>query len=569
LTTTKNSKTGGEIYLTLSSGRLENNAIVISPTIKITNNERKGVETKAMPMCDLYIESTGAVSFNNNFADNSESACEGSKYYATYFKFDYSIDKVKIKRNTIKTDAQFVFSGDLTLADGISSTSKKEAGFLYHAPKPDPGAASSGPYLQESTNPGNGTYTAPKAGAVPKNLGGPAPEELEQEIPIAENSIEITDDKKAIQGGYEDGGQKFGGGFKLVQNDPTWGDYFELGGYYETKEPMAKQLEMKFILGKKPKIGGHFSYWYFDFYQKGYVTIPVIPGIVEISGFGGKAYYHMGVQYDNQGNISSMIPDKSKSLGIAAIANFRTAYDQGVTVHGKATIVTQFYGWSLDGISYYVKGDAISANESSAGLLQARMNGNLNWVDKYIDGKGQIWGNVKDLVCVNEGQANEDAIGFHFGADDFYVNVGSKDAPITAEILCGNGWSTGVWLNLDKNSIEVGLSNHYDSGWKGLDLGVASAKGRLITDLAASLDVTYSPFQATGSASFSGRAYGRGCVKYVGCVGGSCGASANLTVSMPDPVLFKGSVRCDVSRWIPDFTLNASWSSKDGFSISL
>jgi TANFOR domain-containing protein len=563
------SKTGGEIYLTLSSGRLENNSIVISPTLKMSNVDRKGFETKGMPMCEIHIESTGAVSFNTNFNENAASVCQGTKYLATYYKFDLNVDKITISRSATKTDTKFMFSGDLMLAEGISSKSKKEAGFVYKAPKPDPGAASSNPYIQEYTAPGNQNYTAPKPNTIPKNFGGPAAWDIEQEVAIVENSIEITDDKKAVQGEYEDGGQKFGGGFKMVQNDPTWGDYFELGGYYETKEPSAKQLEMKFILGKKPKIGGYFSYWYFDFYQKGYVTIPVIPGIVEVSGFGGKAYYHMGVQYDNQGNVTSMIPDKSKSLGIAAIANVRTMYDQGMTVHGKATLVTQFQGWSIDGIDYYIKGDAIASNDQSNGLLQARMNGQLNWVEKYLDGHGQIWGNVQDLVCLNEGQANEDAVNFHFGADDFYINVGSKESPITAEILCGNGWSTGVWFGLDTNSLGLGLEKKYDSGWKGLDLGVASAMGRLTAKLTASLDVTYSPFQATGDVEFHGKAYGKGCVDVIGCIGGHCSADAKLTVSMPDPVLFKGSVRCDVSRWIPDFTLNASWSSKDGFDISL
>ncbi len=566
------SKTGGEIYLKLSSGRLESTSIVIAPTIKISNNDRKGVETKSLPMCDIHISSSGAVSFDGNSNPNATSVCTGTKYLSTYYKFDFNIDKITLSRKNIVTDTEIKFSGDLTMAPGIVAKSKKEAGFIFKGPKPDPGATSSNPLLQEYSpvNPGNNVPSVPNSPKLPKNFGGgPAPEDLEQEVALEENSVEITDDKVAIQGAYEDGGQKFGGGFKLVQNDPTWGDYFELGGYYETKEPAAKKLEMSFILGKKPKIGGHFSYWYFNFYQNGYVSVPVIPGLVEISGFGGKAYYHMAVNYDNQGNMTGMTPDKYKGLGIAAVADVRTMYDQGRTIHGKVTLVTQFEGWSLDGISYYIKGDAIAENDKSSGLLQARMNGQMNWVDKYIDGHGQIWGNVKNLVCLNEGQANEDAINFHFGADDFSINVGRPEAPITAEILCGNGWSTGVWFNLDTNSLGLGLAKHYDSGWKGLNLGVASAKGKLVTDLSASLDVTYSPFQATGNANFSGRAYGKGCVKYIGCIGGSCGASANLTVSMPDPVLFKGSVRCDVSRWIPDFTLYAQWSSKDGFSISL
>jgi TANFOR domain-containing protein len=564
-------KNGGLTYITLSAGRLENSSIVISPKMHIDNNEHEGVEVKDYYMCDMFINPEGSVSFNNNFASNTESVCEGTKKWAKYFNFDFGIDKVKIKRNSVKTDAQFMFTGDIILSEGIASTSKKESGFLYHGKAPNPGVS-----MPETSGNNNGyqynnntpVQAPPK---IPKGVFGPVYggdfyEDADSEV--VENTVEWTDDKKAIQGGYEDGGQKFGGGFKLVQNDPTWGDYFELGGSYETKEPSAKQLEAKLILGKK-KNANYYSYWFFSFYQKGIVAVPIVPGVVEAYGFGGKAYYHMQVDYDNMGNISNMAPNNQFSLGIAATADVRTAFDQGALIHGKATITMQFEGLGLSGIKYYVNGTAIAPSSDSEGLLSARMNGQLNWVDKYIDGHGQIWGGIKKIVCLNEGAANEDSIGFHFGADDFYINVGSPEVPVTAEIMCGNGFSTGVWFNFSKTDMGFGFQNDYDSGWKGLNLGVASAKGRLTSSLGADINVHYSPFQATGTASFSGRAYGRGCVKWVGCIGGSCGVGANLTVSMPDPVVFAGSVRCDVSRWIPDFTLHASWSSDSGFSISL
>jgi hypothetical protein len=563
-------KNGGQTYITLSAGRLENSSIVISPTMHIDNNEHKGVEFKSMWMCDMYINPEGAVSFNNSFAANTESVCEGTKKWAKYFNFDFGIDKIRIKHNSAKTDAQFMFSGDIVLAEGISATSKKESGFLYHGKAPDPTLS---PYSAQATTPGqnynNTPVTVPTK--LPKGVFGPVYNgdfDVDLESEVVENTVEWTDDNKAIQGGYEDGGQKFGGGFKLVRDDPTWGDYFELGGYYEAKEPSAKQLEAKLILGKK-KVTDYYSYWFFEFYQKGFVAIPIVPGIVEAYGFGGKAYYHMQVNYDNVGNISNMVPNNQYSLGIAATADVRTAFDQGALIHGKATIVTQFQGLSLDGIDYYISGTAIAPSSDSQGLLSARMNGQLNWIDKFIDGHGQIWGGIEKIVCLNEGAANEDAIDFHFGADDFYINVGSKEVPISAEIMCGSGFTTGVWFNFSKSDVGFGFSNDYDSGWKGLNLGIASAKGRLTSSLGAAVNVHYSPFQATGTAWFNGRAYGKGCVKWVGCISGSCGASANLTVSMPDPVIFDGSVRCDVSRWIPDFTLHARWSSDGGFSISL
>ena len=67
---------------------------------------------------------------------------------------------------------------------------------------------------------------------------------------FVENTIEITDDKKVIQASYEDGAQKFGGGMKLMQDDPVWGNYFELSGSYVAKEPNYKELSSKLILGK-------------------------------------------------------------------------------------------------------------------------------------------------------------------------------------------------------------------------------------------------------------------------------------------------------------------------------
>lgn len=563
---------GSYAYITLWSGRLESDAIVVSPNLTIKNSENKGLETNNMSMCDLFIDASGAVSYNSNFADNSESMCEGTKKWANYYRFSFGIDKMKIKRNSVKTDAQFLFSGDLILGEKIGTTSKKEMGFVYHGTQVSPQMIDVTAEYNANPNYSNPVSPSFNGDTVPKGiLKGPSAEN-DHYVSTLENTIEIADDGKAVNGGYEDGAQKFGGGFKIKTNDPVWGNYFELGGYYEAKQPDAKQLEAKMVLGKTLASEGKYTYWFFEFKQKGFVQIPIVPGILEAHGFGGKTYYHIQPTYNNMGQITKMVPNKQYSLGIAAEANVRTAYDQGATLHGHVQIVTQFKGWSIDGIDYFVKGDAIAQNSNSAGLLQARLNGKLNWIDKYLDGKGQIWGGIKDIVCINEGAANEDAISFHFGADDFYLNVGSQEAPITAEVLCGSGFSTGVWLNFDTKRVALGFNNHYDSGWKGLDLGIASAQGRLISDLGASLNVAYSPFQATGSAWFNGSAHGKGCVDFWafdGCISGGCSVSANLTVSMPNPVVFDGSVVCDVHRWIPNFTLHARWSSNGGFSISL
>ncbi|MBL7885969.1 MAG: hypothetical protein JNJ52_04420 [Flavobacterium sp.] len=558
---------GDSAYITVWAGRLENNAVVISPSLTINSAADKGLETNDMSMCELFISPNGTVSYDTNFTENTESVCEGTKRWATYYRFSYGIDQMKIKRNSVKTDATFLFNGDVVLGPNISSTSKKEMGFVFHGTEPKPNSVG---YSFDENDNWNSTATASiqryTNGVVAR---GPKVDENAYLINPLENGIEISDDGKSISGGYEDGAQKFGGGFGIKYN-PTWGNYFELGGYYQTKEPEVKEITAKMILGKTTKDNGNYTYWFFEFKQKNFVTVPIVPGIIEANGFGGKTYFHIQPTYNNLGQITEMKPNKDYSLGIAAEADVRTTYDQGKTIHGHVQIVLQFKGWSIDGISYFIKADAVAEDGDSPGMLQARLNGQLNWVKKYIDGQGQVWGKIKDLVCINEGDANEDSIFFHFGADDFYLKIGTEQNPIVAEVMCGSGMTMGVWFALDTNHVEGGLEEKYDSGWKGLDLGIASGMGRLTTKFKAKVGLQYSPFKFSGSASFTGRAYGKGCVDlyfYSGCISGSCGASANLNVSMPNPTVFEGSVECDVHKYIPNFTLHARWSSSDGFDI--
>ncbi|VXB22571.1 TANFOR domain-containing protein [Flavobacterium sp. 9AF] len=556
-------QSGSMAYFTISSGRFENNSIVVYPSLTIKDAKNKGFEAQNMSMCELFINPEGSVSYNTNFSLNSESVCEGTKKFATYYKFHFGVDRMKIKRGGTKTDADFLFVGEVNLGPEIEIHSKKEMGFKYKGIAPNPEKSVGDFYDVEILSKKNNV-----AYQLNKTKGGPYYETEHYTNPF-ENNITISDDGKGISGAYEDGAQKFGGGFKIA-HDEKWGDYFILEGNYEAKQPVAKQLETKLILGKKTENKNDYTYWFFEFKQKDFVIIPIVPGIIEAHGFGGKAYYHMQPTYDNLGNITDLNPDNKISIGIVAEAFVRTAYDNGRTLHGHAQIVTELNGSSIKGIDYYIKADAINENSNASGMLQARFNGSLNWVNKCIDGKGQIWGKVKDIVCLNEGQANEDSIFFHFGADKFFVKMGTEENPIEAEVMCGSGLKMGVWFGIDKNKLDIGVKEHYDSGWKGLDLKVASAQGKLVTNLSAELTVQFSPFQATGKASFSGRAYGKGCVDtylYEGCVSGSCGVGAELTATMPNPVVFEGSVSCDVSRWIPDFTLHARWSSNDGFSI--
>ena len=562
--------TNNQIYITLSNGLLEKGIVRISPFLHVKNG-KKGFETEDFSLCNVFVKPTGEISFNSNsFESNTETVCEGNQKLATYYKFDYPIDKIKIKQKSQKNDVEFVFSGSVILAENITTTSKKESGFVYHGKDPNPETIINADLNSTPTLPNNGGL--PK-GFTPKGLTPKGPSFSDENIDyVLENTVEFTDDEKEVQGSYEDGAQKFGGGMKL-KYDPVWGNYFELDAGYISKQPEYKEFSSKLILGKTKNEIKNYSYWFFSFEQIGIAKVQIIPAIIEAHGFGGKAYYHMNVVYDNVGKIKDMNPNKDVFLGIAVVAYLETAADEGRLLHAKATIVTQFKGWSIDAIDYFIDGDAIATSNQENGFMQIRMNGQLNFNEKYLDGTGAIWGGIPDVICI--GNENQDNLGFHFGADDFYINVGSIQAPITVNAFCSTKLSitVGTFLTLSKSSLAFGIVNNYDSGWVGLDLKVASASARLQANLTVNAEVTYYPSQVTGNASFTGTASGQGCVNFVffeGCIDGSVSVPApKLSVAMPNPTLISGAVVCDVHEYIPNFTLRASWSSKTGFSVSL
>ena len=556
-----------QIYITLSNGLLKNGLVRISPNLHIKNKENKSMETDSFSLCDLYIKPSGAISFNSsNFESNTETTCEGNQKLATYYRFDYPIDAIKLKQKTDKNNVEFVFSGNVILAENIATTSKKETGFVYFGkdPKPD--------YSTINVSSQSNSINMPKGSIQqPKFPKGPAFSDENIDYTF-ENSIQLTDDKKAIQTSYEDGGQKFSGGMKLIENDPVWGTCFELSGGYIAKQPNYTELSSKLILGKTKNESKKYSYWFFEFTQIGLAKVPIVPAVIEAHGFGGKAYYHMNVVYDNAGNIKDMNPNKDHLLGIAAVAYLETAADEGHLLHAKATIVTEFKGLSIDKINYFIDGDAIAKDNQSDGLMQTRLYGELNFNDYYLDGTGSIWGGIDNVICI--GKEDQDNLGFHFGKDDFYIKVGTNEAPITANVFCGGKLSTnaGTWITVTKSSLGFGMSQDYNSGWIGANLGIAEAGIALSANLKADVTVGFSPFQVTGTGSFAGTAYGKGCVDFYlfsGCISGSVSKSANLTVTMPDPVSIHGSISCKVRKYIPGFTMNVKWSSTNGFQIWL
>lgn len=537
------------------SGILTGNRIQLSPHLTISNYNQKGISASDLITWKLYIAPDGNISFDKS-TDNAYISYINQKN-AAYYKFDYNIDRVGMQKIAGSYDYKISFRGDLILGPKISTSNWKETYFIYHGKAPEMTVADVKPVNTIQIDPQNApkNITVPKDIKVPKNIktpGGPYPNDESVENTEDNASIDLQDDGVDVDGEYEDGGQSFGGEFKLVKDDPIWGDYFSLAGHYYTKEPNSSELSASMILGKIKSNSKNYSYWYLDFFQKNVVTIPVIPGIVELNGFGGKTYYHMYVTHDNNGKISSLVPNDNYSLGIEAEALFRTSFDQGRTLHGQTQIIIGFSGWSLDGIVYSMQGEFLSPDDNSSGLLHTKVNAAFDYKNKSFTALAAVWGNVYNMICIN---GNKDIynLDFKLSPNGIDMWVGTPEDPVVLSAMCS--MNIGAWTHIYNNGIAGGFVYTYNTGWKGVDIGggFGTVQGKVVANFAASAAIQFSPFNVTGNVHLDGTAYGKGCLIYA-CYKPHAGVAGDLKLSLPNPFLIKGNVSIDVPV-IPTFSV--------------
>lgn len=552
---------GSDIYFSVkvSMASLMANRISLKPHLTVRNKDLKDVSFEDMSTCQMYISPDGNVAFDAQ--DDHYNFCSGNQKAARYFKFDYNISQVGIQKLGDSYDYRISFYGDVVLGPKIAVYNKKLTYFDFHGKAPMNASNVKINSTQLQFNEPK-QINVPKDITVPKNINipkGPYPgEQSVEETEDNSASLDFKDDGVDIDGGYEDGAQSFGGKFKIVKDDPVWGDYFTFKGYYYSKEPNSITLSSTIILGKKYGLK-NYTYWYVDFFQKGLVTIPVIPAIAEISGFGGKAYYHMETQHDNIGKIVAMVPNSNYSLGIEAEGLFRTTFDEGKTLHGRTIIMTSFNGWSLGTISYYLQGELLAPDDNSDGLLHTRVKAFFNWKDKSFEAYAAAWGDVYGMLCVN---GNEETYNMSFKLNKSGIDawLGTPEDPLTLSVMCYI--DQGAWAHIYNNGIAAGYTYSYNSGWKGASVSWGGATvgvdGLIIANFAASAAVQYSPFNVKGNVHFDGTAWGRGCL--IWCYQKKASAAGDLAISFPNPFLIKGDVTIDVPV-IPTFSICVQWKN--------
>lgn len=129
-------------------------------------------------------------------------------------------------------------------------------------------------------------------------------------------------------------------------------------------------VELNAIFGKTT-----FKYWYVDgFVELEALSIPLIPGVLNINGFGGGAYYHMKMAgWDPYGGNAGQagvttsgvtyVPYQPTKLGVKASLAVKSPTE---TLDGVITLELVFSGTGLQEIMFYGKAEIVSPKISAA-----------------------------------------------------------------------------------------------------------------------------------------------------------------------------------------------------------
>lgn len=161
----------------------------------------------------------------------------------------------------------------------------------------------------------------------------------------------------------------------VFDDDPVYGRGFQggltvdVGPTVNGQNPLV-HVELNAMFGRTT-----FRYWYVDgFVEIENFGIPVVPGVLEINGFGGGAYYHMKMaSWDSSGSSVGQpgvttsgvkyVPNSSVVLGLKATVAFRSPTE---TIDGVATLELVFSGTGLQEIMFYGKAEIVSPKVSAA-----------------------------------------------------------------------------------------------------------------------------------------------------------------------------------------------------------
>lgn len=468
-----------------------NNMFCFNGYFRFFNQNTKGLQTEQLAISNVYIDSVGNLTIYG--MDQNGWVPVNVAKTGKFNGFPITVSKFKIAQWA--NAYTFTVKGSIVLSDNLSDAGGSE--FI------------AGINMTKGNNPGG--------------------------MPPSDQVIQSEPTGVAFGNGQSD----FAGQVKYFENDPVYGNGFMASMKVVLHNPGDFEAESKILIGKTNN-GNGFSYWYLQ----AAATLPspgISTGIMDIAvrSFEGRIYSHMK-HAGTSINAQDYVPDNSVAFGIYGNLGVETSGNDGMTLWGKlgfevilgpgftSTLTGHVNllssGWGQeDGM---VKGDAVITVSTNPKLFDANF-----WVDV----------NLKDAFCANG------SMQMHIDESTWYLRVGTKEAPVTASLLCSaSGYHS--YFDIEQTYTQFGLGYGFDTGYQEWGAGVG-AYGRAWGDISGDIKVQYSPLQFTGTASLTGVGEIGVFIDIKFYSGKLCllsgAVTANLAVAFPNPVCFAGSIHAE------------------------
>lgn len=487
----------------MNTAFIKEGKITFQGEFQLDNKKNENLKTGAIKVSNFYVTSTGDVGFEGSSWKQLNDYTD-----ANYNGYDATLTKVRLRRISTGNYA-FDVDGTLIVSEDLSAPGGSVFGLSYK-------------FYKNENQGGSGS-------------------ELTYSNQIDQNEIQVT---------FQNGQSTFNAGLKYLTGQ--YGKGFMATFSMNMKSPSSYSFSSTIMTGIAPQ---GFKYWFVEAATE--FPAPITIGVADlgIKGFKGRVYSRMSHSGTGIGNLDYH-PDIKNTFGVFAEVPFLSTSDDGYKIWGK----TAFEIMIGEGFKSVLTGDAYILS-SGYGSTDGKINGNVTITvstnPKYFSCDAYVNANISGAICGNG------TMGLYFGEDTWYVNIGTKESPVSVNMYCGTTTATS-YINLNPSNIAFGIGYSIDTGPKRWAVFYGRAWGSITIDGA----LNYSPFQFGGTAVLKGGGE-LGFYYDIFCCEGylpvlSAEVTAALNVQLPDPVCFAGKISAKGCIWKLCKTVTLKMKYKNG-----
>jgi len=353
---------------------------------------------------------------------------------------------------------------------------------------------------------------------------------------------------------------KFNGSVAWYEEDPIYGEGFQMDLSFELKKPSVAGIDGSLIIGHKEEEGTEsYKYWFIEAGVTG-LNIPVFAG-VSIYGFTGRVYYHM--RYNEES--TSYIPDGTTLFGIYAGVPFGSSGEgdsKGKKYWGNTSLEVTV-GEDGGGSSVALNGDVYILPEDGYNDTDAKVHGSAEVIvtDISFDANFDVEANILTLIC------GTGEIELHFEDSDWHLYLGTNEDPIDVEFFCKSSFSASAYLMFAQTGISFGAGFDVNTGRRTWSIFYAKAEGGFDVYAVIIYDSPISHFEG-GANLYADVLFGFHYDLWILGEGDFDVLSASLNASLhfetPTPTIFCGKVSARGCIWRLCKTVKFKMKWQDG-----